>query len=76
LLEIVSADPNEPSFKMLVGRLHNAGVSLRVLRHTFQTDAKTIRRWGRALRSRNAEELVRVLEGRRASRKLTAEIKA
>ena len=65
LLEIVSADRNQPSFKMLVGRLYNAGVSLRVLRQTFQADAKTIRRWGRALRSRHAEELVRVLEGRR-----------
>ena len=61
---------------MLVGRLHNAGVSLRVLQQTFQTNVKTIRRWGRALRSRNAEELMRVLEGRRASRKLTPEIKA
>lgn len=76
LLEIVSADRNEPSFKMLVGRLHNAGVSLSVLQRTFSVDAKTIRRWGRALRSRDAEELVRVLEGRRAGRKLTPEIKA
>ncbi len=76
LLEIVSANRKEPSFKMLVGRLHNAGVSLRVLQHTFQNDAKTIRRWGRALRSRNAEELVRVLEGRGANRKLTPEIQA
>lgn len=76
LLEIVSADRKEPGFKMLVGRLHNAGVSLRVLQDTFQTNAKTIRRWGRALRSRSAEELVRVLEGRGASRKLTPEIKA
>jgi hypothetical protein len=76
LLEIVSADRNEPGFKMLLGRLHNAGVSLKVLQQTFWVDAKTIRRWGRALRSRDAEELVRVLEGRRASRKLTHEIKA
>ena len=76
LLEVVSADRNEPSFKMLVGRLYNAGVSLRVLQQTFQTDAKTIRRWGRALRSRNAEELIRVLEGRRTHRKLSPEIKA
>ena len=76
LLEIVSADRNEPGFKMLVGRLYNAGVSMVVLQQTFQTAAKTIRRWGRALRSRNAEELVRVLEGHRASRKLTPEIKA
>ena len=76
LLEVVSADRNDPSFKMLVGRLHNAGVSLRVLQLTFQSDAKTIQRWGRALRSRDAVELIRVLEGRRASRKLSPEIKA
>ena len=76
LLEVVSADRNEPNFKMLVGRLYNAGVSLRVLQQTFQADGKTIQRWGRALRSHHAEELIRVLEGRRASRKLSAEIKA
>ena len=40
LLEIVSADRQEPAYKMLVGRLHNAGVSLRVLQHTFQSDTK------------------------------------
>lgn len=42
LLEVVSADRNDPSFETLVGRLHNAGVSLRVLQQTFQSDAKTI----------------------------------
>ena len=76
LLEVVSADRNDPDFKMLVGRLANAGVSRRALQQTFDTDPKTIRRWGRALRSRNAQELVRVLEGRRASRKLSPEIRA
>jgi hypothetical protein len=72
----VSADRNDPSFKMLVGRLANAGVSLRVLRQTFQADPKTIQRWGRALRGRDVHELIRVLEGRRASRKLSPEIRA
>lgn len=76
LLEIVPAEPKAPSFKMLVGRLYNARVSLRALRETFSKDAKTIRRWGRALRSRSAEEMVRVLEGRGTGRKLTVEIKA
>jgi hypothetical protein len=76
LLEVVSANRNDPSFKMLVGRLHNAGVSLRVLQQTFESDAKTIQRWGRALRSRDAEELIRVLAGRRGRRKLSPEIKA
>ena len=75
LLEVVSGDPNDPNFKMLMGRLYNAGVSARVLQRTFERDPKTIRRWGRALRSGNAQELIRVLEGRRAGRKLTAEIK-
>jgi transposase len=76
LLEVVSADRNDPSFETLVGRLHNAGVSLRVLLQTFQSDAKTIQRWGRALRSRDAEELLRVLAGRRASSKFSPEIQA
>jgi len=76
LLEVVSAGRNDPDFKMLVGRLSNAGVSRRVLRETFEVDPKTIQRWGRALRSHNAEELIRVLEGRKASRKLSPQIQA
>jgi hypothetical protein len=76
LLEVVSADRNDPSFKMLVGRLSNAGVSRRVLRETFQVDPKTIQRWGRALRGRDVRELIRVLEGRRGSRKFSPEIQA
>ena len=76
LLEVVSAERNDPNFKLLVGRLSNAGVSRRVLQQTFEVDPKTIARWGRALRSHNASELIRVLEGRRASRKLSPEIQA
>lgn len=75
-LEGVSADRNAPDFKRLVGRLYNAGLSRRVLQETFQVDRKTIQRWGRALRCPDAQELVRRLAGRRASRKLTPEIKA
>ena len=59
LLEVVSADRNNPHFKMLVGRLFNAGVSLRVLQQTFPADPKTIQRWGRALHRRDAQELKR-----------------
>jgi hypothetical protein len=76
LLEVVPAERDDPNFKMLVGRLYNAGLKLGVLEQTFQRDGKTIQRWGRALRSRNAEELIRVLEGRQASRKFRAEIQA
>lgn len=76
LLEVVSAQRDDPDFKMLVGRLANAGVSRRVLQQTFEVDPKTIQRWGRALRSHEASELIRVFEGRRASRKLTPSIEA
>jgi len=76
LLEVVPADRDDPNFKMLVGRLYNAGLKLKVLEETFQRDGKTIQRWGRALRSRNGEELIRVLEGRQASRKFSAQIQA
>ena len=40
LLEVVPADRNAPSFKMLVGRLYNAGLSRRVLQETFRVDLK------------------------------------
>ncbi len=76
LLEKVSADREDPSFKMLVGRLYNAKLNRRVLAETFQVDPKTMRRWGRALQSGDAQELVRGLAGVRAKRKLTPEIEA
>jgi hypothetical protein len=76
LLEVVPADRNAPSFKMLVGRLYNAGLSRRVLQETFRVDLRTIQRWAAALRSRDGAELVRVLAGRRAGRKLMPQIEA
>ena len=76
LLEVVPADRNAPSFKMLLGRLYNAGVNRRILQETFGIDLKTIQSWAAALRSSDAEELVRVMEGRQAARKLTPQIEA
>ena len=76
LLEVVSAQPQDPNYKLLVGRLYNAGLSVKALEATFQVDRKTMRRWGQALLSGDAKELVRVLEGRQAARKLTVEIQA
>ncbi len=61
---------------MLVGRLYNAGLNRRALSETFDFDLKTIQRWGAVLRSEDAEELLRVLGGRRAGRKLTPQIEA
>ena len=71
LLEIVPNDPAGPACKLLLARLYNCGVKLSALCQGFQVDPKTVRRWGEALRQGDAVELVRVLEGRNAGRKLT-----
>ena len=71
LLEIVPNDSAGPAFKLLLARLYNCGVKLSALCQGFQVDPKTVRRWGEALRQGDAVELVRVLEGRNAGRKLT-----
>lgn len=71
LLEIVGNDPTDPAFKLLLARLYNAKVKLSALCAAFPVDPKTIRRWGRALQEGDAAQLVRVLEGRSACRKLT-----
>lgn len=71
LMEYVNNDREDPAFKLLLGRLYNGGLNLRVLSEVFEVDPKTIRRWGKALYLRDATELIRVLEGRAAGRKRT-----
>jgi hypothetical protein len=75
LIEIVNNHPEDPAFKLLLARLYNSGVKLSAMCESFEVDPKTIRRWGEALRQGDPVELVRVLEGRGAGRKLTAAIK-
>ena len=75
ILEIVPDDPECVSYKMLLGRLYNSRVKLRSLCETFKVDPKTLRRWGRALKS-SPEEMVRLFGGRSAARKCTAEIES
>ena len=76
LLEIVPNEPQAPAFKLLGGRLFNAGLKVQSLTEVFEVDRKTLQRWGRALQSGDAQELVRVLAGRSAGRKLTPTIEA
>jgi hypothetical protein len=76
LLEVVPNDPEHCAYKLLAGRLYNAGLKVRVLEEVFQADRKTIRLWGQALLSRDPEQLQRALLGREVSRKCTAAIKA
>jgi hypothetical protein len=76
LLEVVPEDRGLPAFKLLVGRLFNARVKGKVLRRCFGVDRKTMQRWGQALQSGNAEQLLRALAGRGGHRKLTPEIQS
>src|SRR4249919_3847133 len=76
LLEVVPDQPEAPAFKMLAGRLYNAGLKVQSLTEVFGVDRKTLQRWGRALQSGDAQELIRVLAGRSAGRKLTPVIEA
>ncbi len=76
LIEVVPEDRRNPAFKVLIGQLYNAGVKRLVLQQTFRVNPKTMRRWGRALLSGDAQELVRGLAGVWAKRKMTPEIQA
>ena len=75
IIEIVPDDTQAGSYKLLLGRLYNSGVKLCSLCETFTLDPKTLRRYGRALKS-SPEEMVRLLEGRAAARKCTPEVVA
>jgi hypothetical protein len=76
LLERLPNDREHVQYKLMVARLYNAGVKMRVLREIFRVAPQTMRRWGRALEGGDPMELAHVLAGRRASRKLTVEIQA
>jgi len=76
LLEVMPEDRQHPAFKLLVARLYNAGVKGSALQRSFKVDPKTMQRWGQALQSGDAEQLVRALAGRGGHRKLTAEIRS
>ena len=76
LFEVVGDDREQVEFKLLVGRLYNAGLKKGRLQRQFEVDPKTMKRWGEALQSGDAETLARVLAGRSAHRKLTREIRS
>jgi hypothetical protein len=74
LMEVVPDDPDDMAFKMMVGRLYNAGVMVTTLEDRFKSDRKTIRSWGQAILSRDPDVLHRVMLGRWVNRKRTPAI--
>jgi hypothetical protein len=71
VLERVRCSPEALQYKMLVGRLANAGWSLRKLSRHFGHDCRTIKQWAAALTSDDVDEVVRAFSGRGAGGKVT-----
>lgn len=64
LLERVPFRPEVLRYKMMVGRLVNAGHCLRELRSRFGHDPRTMKKWAAALQSDDAEFAIRAFGGR------------
>ncbi len=64
LLERVDINPNQFAYKMLIGRLVNAGVALDELKRQFKHDGRTMKKWVEALKCDDAEVVIRAFSGR------------
>lgn len=64
LMERVDSDPNQFAYKMLVGRLVNAGIPLEELKRKFKHDSRTMKRWAEALKSNDPDWIIRAFAGR------------
>jgi transposase len=76
LLEVVDDSPDNPNLKFMIARLFNAGVNQRCLKDTFGFCYSTFRRWGEALKTKDAQTIVYALSGQGAPKKLTVEIQS
>ena len=74
LLEKIERGKNSFQFKLLIGRLYNAGYRRRDLSETFNTAPKTIRKWGNALKSNDFTAMEAAFAGHGVKRKLTPAI--
>ena len=64
LLERVDSDPNQIAYKILLGRLVNAGIRLSELQRKFKHDPRTMKQWAEALKSNDPDLMVRAFSGR------------
>ncbi len=71
LLERVSISAEAIDHKMLMGRLYNGGARLALLKKRFRHDPRTIKKWGDALKSCDANEMSIAFAGRQAFTKRT-----
>ena len=69
LLEVVPR--NSFPEKLLIARLFNAGHNQKALKETFKYDTKTMRSWGRLLKSGKFDNIKKIGKGQGAVKKLT-----
>ena len=74
LLEVIDDTPDSPALKLLLARLYNCGVKTQSILDSFSIAYTSLRRWGDALKSGDAQKLISILSGRQHPRKLTTEI--
>ena len=74
IIGIVNIDPEDPGYKLLLGRLYNSWIKPRVLCECFEADPNTVRRLGVILPMSDAAEMVPVLEGTGARHKRTVAV--
>lgn len=74
LLERIRCSREALQYKMLVGRLANAGWALSELQRAFGHDPRTVKKWAAALQSEDVDEVVRAFGGRGQERKVTAAV--
>ena len=63
LIERVSVDPAKLCHKMLIGRLYNGKAKLSVLKKYFNHDDRTIKKWAKALKSGNFNDMAKAFLG-------------
>ncbi|MFW5761866.1 MAG: hypothetical protein ACOCXH_12895 [Cyclobacteriaceae bacterium] len=76
LYEVVENDVNNPELKLLLARLYNSGVKVKVLIENFGFCYPTYKRWGEALKSGDEQTVYYAFAGKGGNKKLKPEIVA
>ncbi len=74
LLETISAQKDNPEFKMFLGRLYNMSFSGRELAEIFEASRSSIARWGKALKSGDMKKMEVAFSGQGAKKKVFAQM--
>jgi hypothetical protein len=71
LIERINCDERTLEYKIMVGRLYNAGWIAAELSRHFNHDPRTFKKWGEALQSSDPDFIIRAFSGRGFYKKMT-----